>query len=328
MNDLFYNFCKKINQYSEEELQTIKILEEASSDINLYKNSLFQTCKLICKSNNIDVALSPYKKYDRYPLNDSFCMKRGLEVFRTIYSHYASNHRNSSFKYLNEGLVVYEDLFDKLTLSEIQKEVSKFPLRINKSANNLIANAKETVLYKNFFSEKIQKLIFETIGLNAKEEYVSNTFVQRINKRSEAHLFDSSGEDAQYKIHSDTFFPSLKWWFFPFDVKIENGPLFFSINSCSLNMNILEWCYNETCKITSNEYIPEWKNPGHKEGSLRIEEEELNVMNYKLTPLTCEENTLMIANVHGFHRRGKPMDENTNVRTSVHSAIRTAPFGV
>jgi hypothetical protein len=322
------DFYKDKDILSSEEIEMVKRLEEESFDITQFNNSLIKTCKLVCKSENISQALSINKLYHGFPLGDSKSMKRGLEIVRLIYSYYAAKHRGANSIYLDEGVVIYKDVFDSNTHKQIKNEIDTFPLRVNSNQRNLLSVNTNTVSYKSFFSTEIQNLIFDTISLDATHDYKHNTFVQRLNKTSEAHLLEKDGNDSQYRCHADIFAPSLKWWYFPNEVKIEHGPLCYARNSCSLDKNLLDWWYKETCDITAKKYIPDWKEPSHTGGSPRIEEEELIEMGYKFSNVECESNTLVIANVHGFHRRGKPTDWTTNIRSSIHSSIRVEPFKI
>jgi hypothetical protein len=73
-------------------------------------------------------------------------------------------------------------------------------------------------------------------------------------------------------------------------------------------MNIVEGKYEK------------WKGKDHMEGSYRASEEELIAMNFKLEPITVKANTLVIANVAGFHSRGEVETEYT--RNAIHGSIR------
>lgn len=320
-NFTFFDFAKELCVYNEEELLNIKKHQEEN-----FEKSLAEIMKIICRSENIKSSLSIHKKYNVYPLNDSFSMKRGLEVFRIVYSNIAANLRNANKEYLNKGILIYNNIFDSTVHKNIKKEIESFPLRVNSNNLNIVSNKKNTQLYKSIFSNEIKQIIFDAIGLNAESQFNSTTFVQRLNKNSEAHVIEKNGEDAQYRYHADIFAPSLKWWYFPDEVKEEHGPLCYAEKTCSLNKNILKWWYEETLKITSNQYIPEWKNPGHSEGSPRIEIDKLKEMGYDMKKMICEPNTLIIANVHGFHCRGKPQNWEKNIRNAVHGSIRCEPF--
>lgn len=318
---MFSNYCKKLNTYTYDEINKIIELESLP-----YEERLVEICKIIIGNDRIGNTLSIEKKYQSYPLNDFYSMSRGLEVFRILYSNEAARIRKADKKYLHEGMLVYQNIFDDNTHKKIQSEIVNFPLRVNSSNQNLIFTRKNTNIFKAFSSNEFVKIIFDAIGLNAIDQYINNTFVQRLNKKSEAHVIEKNGEDAQYRYHADIFAPSLKWWYFPEEVKEENGPLCYARNTCSLDEKLLDWWYKETCKITNKEHIPEWKEPGHSQGSLRIENEMLEELGYKMEKIVCEPNTLVIANVHGFHARGKPNNWNTNIRNAIHSSIRVKPF--
>ncbi len=61
-------------------------------------------------------------------------------------------------------------------------------------------------------------------------------------------------------------------------------------------------------------------SPDNKEGSLRITEADLNKLNLSAKKILVPANSLVIANVGGFHRRSI-LHKNV-VRHAVHSSIR------
>jgi hypothetical protein len=329
MMRILTEFLKEIQTLNLSEINAVEKFERLAQEdpAKFLMDSLISTLEIITRTtlNNLSPALSIHKKFDVYPLNDHASMERGLEIARTVYAHYAAKAEGASNEFLYDGVVVLEDFFDPNAHEEILQSIDNFPLRVNKSPENLVINHK---IGKHFLSTQFTSTIKSIIG----EHYIGpalteNTFVQRLNKNSQAHLLEADGTDSQYRIHYDIFAPSTKWWYFPESVSVENGPLMYARNSCGLNKLLLTWVYNETLKITNKpEEIPDWKQPSHSEGSLRISEEELNQIGYAMTPAEVRSNTLVVANVHGFHRRGKPHDEQTNVRSSVHSSIRTKPF--
>jgi len=274
--------------------------------------------------NQLGCTFTNHKKYDSFPLNNSDAMRKGLEVFRVLASYWAAQLRGCPEEFLTNGAIIKENFLSDADHFQVVKEVSKFPLRVNKSSQNLIQQSQ--VLSKNL-GTKLYTEVYNCIKIHDKNKFTSNTFVQRIHNKSEGHLIEKGGEDAQFRIHTDIFSPAIKYWYFPEEVTLEQGPLMYAFNSPGISDNILKIWYEESVKITSGETIPEWKQPSHKEGSLRITKEELKSLGYELTSLTVPKNTLVLANVHGFHRRGQGTGED--IRTSIHGSIRVDnPFNV
>jgi hypothetical protein len=72
-------------------------------------------------------------------------------------------------------------------------------------------------------------------------------------------------------------------------------------------------------RFYTGEIEPE-RTYGHAEGSLRVLPHELKQMNLEEKNMVVGRDTLVIANVFGFHRRGEALVEST--RNAVHGSIR------
>ena len=117
-------------------------------------------------------------------------------------------------------------------------------------------------------------------------------------------------EDPETELHSDTFFTNHKAWLYLSDVEMENGPFVYVKRSHRLTLTKLYYLYKESCTRNHN--------------SRRIVRDELERLGLQETSVTCPKNTLVIANVHGFHRRlrGQPGCR----RYAVHVSLRVNPF--
>jgi hypothetical protein len=117
-------------------------------------------------------------------------------------------------------------------------------------------------------------------------------------------------EDPETDLHNDTYFTNHKAWLYLHDVEMENGPFVYVKRSHRLSPTHLYYIYKESC--TRNK------------GARRIAREELERRNLRETIITCPKNTLVIANVFGFHRRvrGRPGCR----RYAVHVSHRVNPF--
>jgi hypothetical protein len=86
----------------------------------------------------------------------------------------------------------------------------------------------------------------------------------------------------------------------------------------------LDWLYEQTNAVVNGTWEKE-RRRGHPEGSLRVTEAELFKMNLHACPVPVESNTLVVANVGGFHGRGHV--SSSTVRRAIHGSIRTVrPF--
>ena len=155
--------------------------------------------------------------------------------------------------------------------------------------------------------------IYKLIGGDEREvetKFRNNTFAQIVRNRPE-------DDDHQKLMHLDTYFPAIKFWWFP--KKVDDGPLMFAKGSTKSNEKMQMWYYQQSVKACKKEY-EEWRAKDHYEGSFRVSEEELQEMGYEMEPIYVNEDTLVIANVGGFHSRGNTKELNR--RVAIHGSVR------
>jgi hypothetical protein len=150
------------------------------------------------------------------------------------------------------------------------------------------------------------------------QQFLENTFVQRLHNQNE-------DGDVQKVFHSDTFFPAFKFWFFPFEVTMNEGPFSYIPFSNRPSDELYKWYHEQAIDIVTDWYDIKTRTYGHAEGSFRILPEELRRMNMEEKHMVVPGNTLVVANVLGFHRRSEVPSEG--FRDAIHGSIRTeSPF--
>ncbi|MCY3847851.1 MAG: phytanoyl-CoA dioxygenase family protein, partial [Cyanobacteria bacterium MAG COS4_bin_21] len=113
------------------------------------------------------------------------------------------------------------------------------------------------------------------------------------------HGEEASTPDLQKVLHRDTFFRALKFWFFLRPVQPQDGPFEYVPGSHRLDPSRLRW---EQATATA---AAEHRRQPDVSGSFRIQEESLAELGLpRPVALTCPANTLVLADVFGFHRRG------------------------
>jgi hypothetical protein len=122
------------------------------------------------------------------------------------------------------------------------------------------------------------------------------------------------GSDPQAAHHSDTFFSCHKAWLYVAPVAIKDGPLTFNKGSHKLTPKRLSYIYRDSREHKADD-----------DPSRRVTAEEIAEIGAP-TVLTCPANTLVVANVCGYHSRlqGEPGAE----RWAVQIGLRTDPFRV
>lgn len=317
----------------------VKVLIEMADredDIDELRSIAKSTFHILgCRVNN-NILLSSTKDFRKLgtTLGDA---EAGLHVFRTYFANriHQSHRKKVGFKsgigeqFDQNGYVKLENYIPNLNLvNRVREEIEPFPLAISKNNENIICNApntdalREFVFGRGFNLKGLRADVFDCLGLSLSHEearncYTYNTFVQKLhNKKDDG--------DIQKVFHQDTFFPCIKFWYFPEEVTLDNGPLVYVPNSHLLTEQRMRFIYEQSIAITKKEIDTE-RTYSHEEGSLRIYEDELAAMN--LNPLHCTvpANTLIVANVFGFHRRGDVREEG--FRNSIHGSIRiNTPF--
>jgi hypothetical protein len=128
--------------------------------------------------------------------------------------------------------------------------------------------------------------------------------------------------DQQREFHRDTFFNCMKYWFFVDPVREQDGPFVYVPGSHKLTPERLAW---EERKADAAVAARLEGNRRGMTGSFRIEEAEFADLG--LPPpqsYPVPHNTLVVANVFGFHRRGDAVPGTR--RLSLYGNHRPQPF--
>jgi len=277
-----------------------------------------------------DIMLSSTKHFDRINYTKKQ-VRSGLHILRSYFAHMISAaHRREngyttrySVEYEEYGIVTIENFLNENLRNNVIKEIDKFPLATSKNNDNIIHYMDEScALRKVLDTTSMKTIVFDCLGFNdthveANTLYRQNTFVQKLHNK--AH-----DGDVQKVPHTDTFFPCIKWWYFPNEVSASDGPFAYVPRSNMLSEQRLIFEYDQSIMIVDN-IINSKRTVGHAEGSLRVFEEELNMMKLKLHAYDVPANTLVLANVFGFHSRSEVAAEAR--RNAIHGSIRTSqPF--
>lgn len=128
---------------------------------------------------------------------------------------------------------------------------------------------------------------------------------------------EGQNPDNQKQWHRDTFQSAFKCWYFTEKVNAEDGPFVYWTGSHKLTWKRLCWEYRQSIKAAILK----------SGGSFRINEDEIRQM-YVTKPvsLPVPPNTLILADVRGFHRRGEA--ESGARRFAVYLNFRAHPFSV
>ena len=314
----FYDFMKDKDVLTSEELDFVKDREDKLKDYNQVV-SRFQLIsevgeKLYDLKPN-DVVYTNYKTFEGQSLNNPELIKKGLHIFRLIFSRYRYMYQLEKNFEIN-GLVIVQDYLKEDYPEMIAEECKKYPLVTYKTNENLLVDAMTPGLShlrdKCGFKELILNTIHSTDLDDAHIKFRRNTFVQRVDNKPD-------DGDVQKVFHTDIFFPAIKYWYFPSEVKEEYGPFQYVENSVDLTEKLLDFYYEQSILISEDKWDRS-RDKSHREGSMRIMNEEIDKLGLKRTSVSCKANTLVIANVAGFHARGHCTEPH--IRDAVHGSIR------
>lgn len=318
--------------YSLEDLDTIKryetnaVCSERPQDFDHWLRAVLNIILPTADGAVHKAILSDHKRLQSWPFNDKVIQKRGLHAFRVIFSHYAHAFRKKYYvgydPFDKVGFVTFENFLGDKTAERILGKFKDYPISVNKQIPNIIVHQDDIELQNIVAQGTLPEIMYQSIrhrSDDAIKKMRLNTFMQRVHNKPD-------DGDNQKNIHSDTFFPALKFWYFPQEVTEAHGPFMYSPDSCRLTKELVEWYYYESIKCCDGTYDA-WKLVDHEEGSFRISENELKKLGLTLKPMTVKADTLLVGNVFGFHSRGHTTEEW--IRPAIHGSIRVNdPFGV
>lgn len=287
-----------------------------------------QAFELLAPKASPEILLSATKDFTRLDCDEQSC-RAGIHVVRSYFAHLIRDMHRSEYGYRTDysrvfdamGIAVVRDFVDETLNKRVISEIEEFPQAIAKSSTNIISfNSDKTALNTVLAESRMQAIVFDCLGYARSEVqdlYVRNTFVQKL-------INVANDGDVQKVLHSDTFFPCIKWWYFPEEVKLEDGPFAYAAGSQIFTRAWAKFLYEQSIAISKNE-IDSFRTYGHAEGSLRIFEHELDNLGCTARPYVVPANSLVVANVYGFHRRSEVL--NIGYRNAVHGSIRVnTPF--
>lgn len=250
------------------------------------------------------------KRYDRFPELLNVHVQRMIDAHERAAS-YLSNVM------LDSGIAKFENFLGAELAKEIEAEILDSTVKDGRKTHTLLVNrsgpsfrAKEKLwsVVKGFYHERMTERV--------ERVFSDQTYLQHIKNEPD------DGDD-QKVFHSDTFFPCVKFWYFPAKVEINEGPFWYVPYSAKLTPELVKWHEDRVAELKDGR-ASAWRGTGHREGSFRIGQQEIRSLGLMEAPVCVEADTLVVANVFGFHKRGD-VDKPTH-RVSIHGSIRLSPF--
>ena len=125
--------------------------------------------------------------------------------------------------------------------------------------------------------------------------------------------------DPQCAIHSDTFQPTAKCWFFMHEINEDDGPHTYVPGSHKMTDKRLAWEHKKSITAHDDPVVY------HARGSFRATLDDLDEMGFPHpVPVIIPGNTLVVADTHGFHARA--ISDRPTVRFGIYGSLRGNPF--
>lgn len=239
-----------------------------------------------------------------------------IHVARMIAAHNCSDLYMKESELLRSGLALF-DGFLGASAGRIAEEIGKIKPKDKRTPQSQVVNLSGSESLKA--TEKIIPIISDFF-----QDRVHSEVVKRFGEMTYLqHLLNRPNDDDEQKVfHSDTFYPCIKFWYFPRAIG-NDGCFWYVPYSPVLSEKLIAWHKARIEDLKANK-VEEWRGWGHKEGSLRISQEELAELGLTPQAVCVEADTLVVANVFGFHKRGDT--KQPTQRLAIHGSIRLEPF--
>ncbi|WGL16405.1 phytanoyl-CoA dioxygenase family protein [Microbulbifer bruguierae] len=258
----------------------------------------------------------------------------GLHVIRVVLAHLLFRFRLSLLsplvpaedraQFVRQGYILKHNFLPEDEFQELARELQQFYGEIRQTVEGT------TLTQRAFMTGPVRtklpamRAFAEMPALDKLMRYCSSKnrpplfYVENLCNRANV----TPRADPQRDMHADTFHPCVKGWLYLDDVDDSNGPFIYAPGSHRLSWRRLKWEYRqslEACKLGDE------RQPGrYWDGSFRVSETDLAEMGFAPKKFCVPRNTLVVANVHGFHRRGEAIDKS--YRMTVWMQARDNPF--
>lgn len=222
--------------------------------------------------------------------------------------------------FYKKGFMVIEQALPDDHFTAIKNEVAQVQAEVRECKQG------DTLTHRILLDEPTSTGMPATATMLSSEHYLSlHKFASGKNNRPVSYIqtiknhFIDGPSDPQKNLHSDTFHPTMKSWYFLDDCNADNGPFTYLPGSQRLTLARLKWEYQKSIRICEN------GDKYSSNGSFRATATDLASMGLgEPVSLSVPANTLVIANTHGFHRRGDAAKRS--MRTEIWSISRSNPY--
>jgi hypothetical protein len=256
----------------------------------------------------------------------------GIQIFRYILAKLTYKISGIFYKkilndYEDKGYFFQENFLSPEEFLKINVEFSKIIEKENLS-RNIYGKHEEinnsSIDYILFEFEDIKKNQFQYPALyNLYKNKKIHDFFSTAEKKNEVIIFmrlervytkDQLQNDANSHWHVDTYHNTNKAWIYLTDVNLNNGPFNYIEGSNKFSLNRLIWEYLNSIETIFNKKITPFF----------VKKNKSQILEKKKIEFTCKKNSFLIANTHGFHRRGDAL--NGKIRDTISFYTRENPY--
>jgi hypothetical protein len=228
-------------------------------------------------------------------IDDDELNAAGLQVYRWLAYEQAfedkmkqcslhGSHYHSEL--IKNGFIKIDDLFPQEFLDIVHRDMGNIP-------TNILERAKcENIgLNLQISSAKIIQDIFKLCQANP--SYMEEILYLR--KISHMPFSEKSEDSRQYNFHVDKFYPNFKVWYFPFEVKEEDGPLGVFGGSHRCTVGKMRWVHERSVNKK------DWSRLHYNVDDYEQPAASIGLLNPVTFAVPC--NTLVVVDTRMFHRR-------------------------
>ena len=219
--------------------------------------------------------------------------------------------------FMMQGYIAVENFLPTAIYNKLAKKFIEYHFSLSKNSKTLLFNQDQELMSNIFLNDNFVNFLSLLTAYESetiKKEIQMNTFCQHVKLKYP----EDKKEDPQQVFHIDTFYPAFKFWYFPYKVTSKDAPFEYVKGShlpqkqlyCHYHQRYLDNVYDKNYSVSID----------NKEGSLRLTERDIDRVGLVKEKVEVPENTLVIANVGGLHRRSRHFNDVD--RYSIHSSIR------
>jgi hypothetical protein len=249
--------------------------------------------------------------------------RMGIQVARALVAHKLHDRRRvrlrgaataRQLRALDEdGIIVIENFLPGERLSRLKEEALRL---VRDGTGRVHRHGPTRVIHRSFGGLddglELSRFFEDPVLLDLFDsgERAFAGLDRRLRAVEEVIQGEGSEKDPETELHTDIFFPTHKGWLYLDDVRAENAPLVYVKGSHRMGRERLSYEYGYSCSKDRR--------------SRRITEDEFERRGLVESVLEVPANTLVVANVCGYHRRQRGVAGKT--RTAIIMSCRRNPF--